>query len=84
LIEEKLVKESQKYIKSWDTHDIHIENGRWGAFIRHGKKAYKLVDLQGKKIDADKIQAIELEEIIKIAEAQGAKFKKPKSVKSKK
>jgi len=84
LIEEKLVKESQKYLKSWDTHDVHIENGRWGAFIRHGKKAYKLVDLQGKKIDADKIQAIELEEIIKIAEAQGAKFKKPKSVKSKK
>ncbi|HVZ95322.1 MAG TPA: type I DNA topoisomerase, partial [Chitinophagaceae bacterium] len=42
LIEKKLEKEANRYIKQWPEEKIAIENGRWGPFIRFNKKMLKL------------------------------------------
>lgn len=42
LIEKKLEKEANRFIQQWPEEKIAIENGRWGAFIRFGKKMLKL------------------------------------------
>lgn len=58
LISTKLEKEANRYIREWD-NGIAIENGRWGPFIRYGKKMFKL----GKNSDGQKFTAEELSEI---------------------
>lgn len=50
LIEKKIEKEDNRYILQFPDEKISIENGRWGAFIRHGKNMIKL----GKKADGTK------------------------------
>ncbi|MFN4284430.1 MAG: type I DNA topoisomerase [Lacibacter sp.] len=55
LIEAKLQKEANRYIQQWPEEKISIENGRWGPFIRFGKKMLKL----GKKPDGTKYTAEE-------------------------
>jgi len=50
LVEAKVKKEANRYIRQWPEENISIENGRWGAFIRFGKKMLKL----GKKGDDTK------------------------------
>ncbi|MEJ6978811.1 type I DNA topoisomerase [Pedobacter sp. P351] len=42
LIDKKLEKEANRFIQSWETEKIAIENGRWGPFIRFGKQMLKL------------------------------------------
>ena len=42
LIEKKLDKEANRFIQQWPAEKIAIENGRWGPFIRFGKKMLKL------------------------------------------
>jgi DNA topoisomerase I len=42
--------ESNKYLQQWPAEKITIENGRWGPYIRFGKKMLKL----GKKTDGTK------------------------------
>lgn len=59
LIEKKLDKEANRYIKQWPSEKIAIENGRWGPFIRFQKKMLKL----GKKADGTKYETAELENI---------------------
>lgn len=64
LIEKKIEKENNRYIRQWDSEKITIENGRWGPFIRFGKKMLKL----GRKTDNSKytdddLQIIELDEV---------------------
>lgn len=59
LIEKKLEKEANRYIQQWPGEKISIENGRWGPFIRFGKKMLKL----GRKEDGEKYTAEELKEI---------------------
>jgi DNA topoisomerase I len=65
LIEKKVEKEANRFIHQWPAEKIAIENGRWGPFIRFGKKMLKL----GKKTDED-LQAITLEDVKKLIEAQ--------------
>ncbi len=43
LIEAKIVKEANRFIQHWPEEKIALENGRWGPFIRFGKKMMKLV-----------------------------------------
>jgi DNA topoisomerase-1 len=43
LIEKKIEKEANRYIREWPEEKISIENGRWGPFIRHGKKMLKVI-----------------------------------------
>jgi len=59
LVEAKIKKEANRYIKQWPEEKISIENGRWGPFIRFGKKMLKL----GKKADDTKYTAAELSNI---------------------
>lgn len=59
LIEKKLDKEANRFIKQWPSEKISIENGRWGPFIRFQKKMLKL----GKKADGTKYEPAELEGI---------------------
>ncbi len=82
LIEKKIDKEANRFIRQWPAEKISIENGRWGAFIRFQKKMLKM----GKKADGTKflpedLEVVELEEIKKMIEVQvpGAFTKKAKA-----
>ncbi len=59
LIVKKLEKEANRYIRQWPEEKIALENGRWGAFIRFGKKMLKL----GRKADGGKFEEADLQEI---------------------
>src|SRR5436190_7949623 len=98
LIEAKIKKEANRYIKQWPEEKIAIENGRWGPFIRFGKKMLKL----GKKADdtkytAEELASISMDDVKKMIEGQmpnafmkkaarkgGTKKAAPKSVRPKK
>ena len=70
LIEAKLTKEANRYIKRWETEKIDIENGRWGPFIRFGKNMISIPRKDGQKVDADMAAEMSLEEVKAIIEAQ--------------
>lgn len=42
LIDAKVKKEANRYIQRWADDKIALENGRWGPFIRFGKKMVKV------------------------------------------
>ncbi|MFN8253731.1 MAG: type I DNA topoisomerase [Ferruginibacter sp.] len=85
LIEAKIEKEANRYIQQWPEEKISIENGRWGPFLRFGKKMMKVVG-QGSngKYTADELAVISLDEVKKMIEAQDPKAfeKKTKAGKS--
>lgn len=69
LIEAKLEKEANRYIKKWEDEKIAIENGRWGPFIRFKKKSIKLGKKKnGEKYTADELQDFSLDDVKKIIE----------------
>lgn len=68
LIEKKIEKESNRFIKQWPEEKIAIENGRWGPFIRFGKKMLKL----GKR-SAEELDQLQLDDVKKIILAQDPK-----------
>lgn len=71
LIEKKLVKEANRYIQQWPSEKIAIENGRWGAFIRFGKKMLKVTPKADKtKYTAEELATIDLDTVKKIIEEQ--------------
>ena len=87
LIEAKVKKEANRFIQQWPEEKIAVENGRWGPFIRFGKKMVKM----GRKADeskysAEEAAAISLDEIKKMIEAEipGAFAKKEKKPAAKK
>ncbi len=59
LIEKKVAKEANRFIRQWPEEKISIENGRWGPFIRFNKKMLKL----GRKPDTSKYTAEELVDV---------------------
>jgi DNA topoisomerase-1 len=64
LIEKKLEKEANRYIQQWPEEKIALENGRWGPFIRFGKKMMKLGRKEdGEKYSAEELAALSLEEV---------------------
>jgi len=67
LIEKKIEKESNRFIQQWPDEKIALENGRWGAFIRFGKKMLKLTG-QGAngKYTPEELAVIDLETIKKM------------------
>jgi len=85
LIEKKIEKEEKRFIQQWPEEKIAIENGRWGAFIRFGKKMLKLgLDKDNKKISPEDAALLGLEEVKKIIVAQDPKaFDKKTAVKKK-
>ncbi len=69
LIEAKLEKEANRYIKRWEEDKIALENGRWGPFIRFKKKSIKLGKKEnGDKYTSEELKALSLEEVKKIIE----------------
>ena len=71
LIEKKQEKEANRYIQQWTGDKISIENGRWGPFIRFGKKMLKVVG-QGAtgKYTPEELAVISLDEVKKMIETQ--------------
>ncbi len=95
LIEKKIIKEENRFIQQWPDEKIAIENGRWGAFIRFGKKMLKLTGsgANGKYtpeelavIDLDSIKKMIIEQDPKAFDKKGAVKKKaaPKKAAAKK
>jgi len=66
LIEKKIEKEANRFIQQWPEEKISIENGRWGPFIRFGKKMLKLLPGPNGKYSADELKTIDVEEIKKM------------------
>lgn len=84
LILKKIEKESNRYIKQWPEEKISIENGRWGPFIRFGKKMLKLANANKTKYTAEELADISLEDVKKMIVAQDPKaFDKKTSIKKK-
>jgi len=84
LVEKKMEKEANRFIKQWPAEKISIENGRWGPFIRFQKKMLKLgKQADGNKYTAESVANIELEIIKKMIEEQvpGAFTKTDKTAK---
>ena len=85
LIEKKIEKESNRFIQQWPEEKIAIENGRWGAFIRFGKKMLKLIG-QGAngKYTPEELAVLDLETVKKMILVQEPKaFDKKAAVKKK-
>ena len=71
LIEKKIEKESNRFIQQWPTEKIAIENGRWGPFIRFGKKMLKLTSKEDKtKYTAEELATIDIAVVKQMIELQ--------------
>lgn len=70
LIKVKKEKEANRYIQKWEKEKISIEAGRWGPFIRKGRKIISFPKVNGKKVDADIAKNLELEEVKKIIDGE--------------
>jgi len=71
LIEKKLNKEANRFIQQWPEEKISIENGRWGPFIRFGKKMLKLGrKANNEKYTEEEVRNLPLEEVKKMIENQ--------------
>ena len=85
LISKKLEKEANRYIQQWPAEKISIENGRWGPFVRFGKKMLKLGRKEGgEKFTAEELSTMSLDDVKKMIETQvpGAFSKKAASKKA--
>jgi DNA topoisomerase-1 len=71
LISKKREKEANRYIRQWPEEKISIENGRWGPFLRFGKKMLKLGRKKdGEKYTNEEVAELPLEDIKKMIEDQ--------------
>jgi DNA topoisomerase-1 len=71
LIEAKIKKEANRYIKQWPEEKISIENARWGPLLKFGKKILKLPKkADDTKYTAEELANIPLEDVKKIIETQ--------------
>ena len=71
LVEGKIAKEANRFIRQWPADKIAIENGRWGPFIRFGKKMLKITGsgING-KYSAEELAVIELDTVKKMILSQ--------------
>jgi DNA topoisomerase-1 len=83
LIKKKIEKEANRFIQQWPQEKIAIENGRWGPFIRFGKKMLKIpAKPGGGKYAAEELSVLNLEEVKKMILQQDPKaFDKKASAK---
>lgn len=71
LISKKVDKEANRFIQQWPAEKISIENGRWGPFVRFGKKMLKLGRKEdGSKYTAEEAATLPLETVKKMIEEQ--------------
>ncbi len=87
LIDAKVKKEANRYIHNWPEEKIAVENGRWGPFIRFGKKMLKIPRKKDDtKYTAEEAATFILDDVKKMIEAEmpGAFAKKEKKPVAKK
>lgn len=70
LIEAKIEKEANRYIHQWESEGIAIENGRWGPYIRFGKKNVKIPKIDGERVTAETAAGLTLEQVKEFIEAE--------------
>ncbi len=70
LIAAKIEKEANRYIQKWEEENIAIENGRWGPFIRFGKKSVKIPKVNDERITPEAAKEMSLEEVKELIEAE--------------
>jgi DNA topoisomerase-1 len=71
LIGKKVDKEANRFIQKWPAEKISIENGRWGPFLRFGKKMLKLGrKSDGEKYTPEEAAQLSLEDVKKMVEEQ--------------
>ncbi|HRI26117.1 MAG TPA: DNA topoisomerase, partial [Ferruginibacter sp.] len=74
LVEKKIAKEANRFIKQWPEEKISIENARWGAIIKFGKNTYKPgLNANGTKYTPDELATLELDDVKKIILEQDPK-----------
>ena len=81
LIDAKVKKEANRFIQQWPEEKIALENGRWGPFIRFGKKMVKMGrKADGEKYTVEEAASISLDDVKKMIEVEipGAFAKKAK------
>ena len=85
LIEAKLDKEANRYIRQWEEEKISIENGRWGPFIKFKKANFKIPKKQDDtKYTAEELKEISLDQVKKwILEQDKTAFAEKKTAKKK-
>lgn len=87
LIEGKVKKEANRFIQRWADEKIALENGRWGPFIRFGKKMLKMPrKADDSKYTAEEAAKFTLDEVKQMIEVEvpGAFTKKEKKAPAKK
>jgi DNA topoisomerase-1 len=87
LIDGKVKKEANRFIQRWADENIAVENGRWGPFIRFGKKMLKLPKkADDTKYTPEEATTFTLEDVKKMIEVEipGAFAKKEKKPAAKK
>ena len=87
LIEAKVAKEANRYIQRWSEENIALENGRWGPFIRFGKKMVKVPrKADDSKYTAEEAASFTLDQVKQMIELEipGAFSKKDKKAAPKK
>jgi DNA topoisomerase-1 len=85
LIKKKIEKEANRFVRQWPAEKIAIENGRWGPFIRFGKKMLKISGGGANgKYTADELGVISLEEVKKMILIQEPKAFDKKTTATKK
>ena len=65
LIEKKVEKEANRFIQQWPSEKISIENGRWGPFIRFGKKMLKITAGPDGKYTPEQLASIDIDTVKK-------------------
>ncbi len=85
LIEKKIAKEANRYIREWPEEKIAIENGRWGPFIRFNKKMMNLPANGSKgKFTAEELAILSLDNVKKMILSQDPKAFDKKVIRKKK
>ncbi|MBK9107803.1 MAG: type I DNA topoisomerase [Saprospiraceae bacterium] len=70
LIDAKEDKEANRFIHKFDELKITVENGRWGPFIKFGKKIINLPKKNGEKVTSEMASKMTVEEFKAIVEEQ--------------
>lgn len=73
LIGKKVEKEANRYIRQWPEEKISIENGRWGPFIRFGKKMLKLFPGPNGKYSPEELAEVDVDTVKKMIISQDPK-----------
>ena len=83
LIEAKLEKEANRYIKQWEEEKISIENARWGPIVKFGKNIFKIPKTKDdEKYTAEDLAEVSLDEVKKWITAQDKNAFKVKAKKA--